>query len=254
MLSVRSWPEADPGRKKTVISSYTFSYRPIEDIYIFSLARDIYKIMNPTSARNSIRELAITDWKNAAKVAEEIQDPWFRCQALAIASLFAPDRKHQLALTEKAFKAGTECAEANRVGTVSSWPVKALYELGFRDEGDKAASRILEIILSVPSPVRRADALNYLLGAVIKSPKSIFWMVYDALFTACTTPLKSGKKNSKGQSLLPAWAGLIMRLDTRRGEALLVSLEGPTHLKKARRNIEIADGQQTNKLISWPNL
>jgi len=52
--------------------------------------------------------------------------------------------------------------------TVSSWPVKSLIRLGFESEAEAEAMRLLEVAVSEASPVRRADALNYLLAASVQ--------------------------------------------------------------------------------------
>lgn len=210
--------------------------------------------MNPTAERDSITKLAASDWRKAAEIAAGISDPWFRCQALSKAALLAPDKKHQLLLINKALDSGAECSDPNRIGTVSSWPVKALYMLGYLDEGDKVSVGLLEVILTEESPVRRADALNYLLGAVLAGSMSTFWCVFDAFLTACITKLDSGKKNSKGESLLASWAGTISLLDVHRGDLLLAAIEGPDHRKQADQSRERAQYKTTSELITWPNI
>lgn len=210
--------------------------------------------MNPTVERDRISKLAASDWRKAAELASGIPDPWFRCQALSKAALLAPDKNHQLQLIHKAFESGAECSEPNRIVTVSTWPVKALFILGYLDEGENAAMSLLEVIQSEASPVRRADALNYLLGSIVASSMKTFWTVFDAFLTACTTKLESGKKNSKGESLLATWAGPISLLDIRRGESLLAAIEGPNHRKQAVQSRERAKNRCISELVSWPNV
>ncbi len=110
------------------------------------------------------------------------------------------------------------------------------------------------MILSEASPVRRADALNYLLGAVVGGPSDTFWRVFDAFISACTEKLQSGKKNSKGESLLATWAGPISQLDELRGESLLSAIEGPRHREQAIQSRERAKTRPISELVAWPNI
>lgn len=207
--------------------------------------------MNPTEARDRISSMGPKDWKLAVTSVEAIDDPWFKCQALAYASLLIPDTIEQRRVIESAFDAAERCLEPNRVGTVSSWPLKALYKLEHSELANRKTLSILEVVLQDQSPVRRADALNFLLGAALRSRDEVFLWVYEAFFVACTTPLASGRKNSKGQSLLAEWAGIVGRRHKLRGDALLAAIEGPYH---SRRATEIADLRTHPEAISWPNI
>lgn len=195
-----------------------------------------------------------SEWRKAAAIASKISDPWFRCQALSKTALLAPYKQDQLQLIREALKSGAACSDSNRIVTVSSWPVKAFYILGHQAEEDEAAISLLQMILSEPSPVRRADALNYLLGAVVGGPSETFWRIFDAFISACTEKLQSGKKNTKGEGLLASWAGPISQLDELRGESLLSAIEGPHHREQAIQSRERARSKTISELVSWPNI
>jgi hypothetical protein len=210
--------------------------------------------MTPTLLRDSIPSLATDNWKKALQVAESIDNPWFRCLALAAVALFIPDKKLQRSVLEHALASGNKCSDPNRIVTVSAWPIKELYSLGFENEGEQGVERVLWLISAEPSPVRRADALHIVLKAILISPRPTFWRVYDPFFTACTTPLKSGKKNSKGESLLVGWAGLLSKLDNSRSTALLAAIKSPIHKANAEANILQMTNKSVEEVINWLRL
>ncbi len=208
--------------------------------------------MNPTVARDSIDKLNASEWRKASAIASEIPDAWFRCQALSKAALLTPNSSDQLQLIHQALGSGAACSDPNRIVKVSSFAVKACYMLGHRDAGDKAAIDLLETILTEPSPVRRADALDYLLGAVVGGSAGIFWRVFNEFASACTCKLKSGKRNKRGERRLASWAGPIFQLDHVRGELLLSAIEGPVHREQAIQSRERAQDKPINELVWWP--
>jgi hypothetical protein len=75
---------------------------------------------------------------------------------------------------------------------VSSWPVKALAVTGNIARVSSETSRLLQIILAEESPVRRADALRYLLGGASAATKEVAARVATEFATACLTALQSG--------------------------------------------------------------
>jgi hypothetical protein len=79
-----------------------------------------------TQQRDRVAVIAKTTPLEALELARSIEDPWFRCLALSIAAVHAPDRRSQQLAIDDAFAVANELGEPNRVVTVSSWPVKAL--------------------------------------------------------------------------------------------------------------------------------
>jgi hypothetical protein len=154
---------------------------------------------------------------------------------------------------EEAFKAGGLAGEPNRITSVSSWPVKVLCGIQDIEKLKKEVARLLGVIQQEPSPVKRADALNLLLGALVNGPQSIFWQVYEAFFQASTSGLRSGKRNSKGESLLARWAAVISEFDSKRGKELIEDIQGRTIRSRAMRAIEKSPCNAM-AMISWPNM
>jgi len=102
--------------------------------------------------------------------------------------------------------------------------------------------------------VRRADALNLLLGAVLNGPHEIFWEVFEVFKSACDTPLIGGKRNSKGESSLCIWIPVIYRLDEQRTRETLQQIKVSTLRERAIESIQKHKNTDLHRLIYWPNL
>ena len=155
-----------------------------------------------TQQRDRVSVIAKTKPLEALELARGIEDPWFRCQALSIAAVHTSNRRSQQRAIDEAFAVANELGEPNRVVTVSSWPVKALALAGHRSSISSKVDRLLHLISTESSPVRRADALRYLLGAVSQAPAAVAARVAREFTAACLTPLQNGKRNRKGESNL----------------------------------------------------
>jgi hypothetical protein len=126
-----------------------------------------------TRERDRAATLARHAPEEAALVARQIADPWFRCQALSYAALYSRDERAQLRVLDEAFNAGGELTEPNRQVTVSAWPLKAAALLGLRSRVALQTERLMRIIEREPSPVRRADALCQVFGAVVGADPAV---------------------------------------------------------------------------------
>ena len=73
------------------------------------------------------------------------------------------DRRARTSTIVEALRSANELDEPDRVVTVSAWLIKALALSGARRLETQTA-RLLGIIATEPSPVRRLDALRMLLG------------------------------------------------------------------------------------------
>ena len=205
-----------------------------------------------TQQRDRVAAIAKTKPHEALELARSIDDPWFRCQALGIAAVHAPDLRSRKSAIVGAFSAANELSEPNRVVTVSSWPVKALVLTGHMSSVSSEVARLLQVLSAESSPVRRADALRYLLGSVSMAPRDIASRVAREFAAACLAPLQSGKRNSKGESNLEACLPGIARIDSAFAQSLLVRLE-PSRSERAARALEAAKNVPVDELLSWPN-
>jgi hypothetical protein len=202
--------------------------------------------------RNRVCAIAKTKPVEALALARSIRDPWFRCQALSIAALHAPDRRSQKSAIDDAFSAANELGEPNRTVTVSSWPVKALVLTGHTSGVSSAVDRILQLIATESSPVRRADALRYLLGAVSNAPTAVAGRVAREFATACLAPLQNGKRHRKGESNLELCLPGIALIDSDFAQSLLGRME-PSRSERAARALQAAKNVPLTELFSWPN-
>lgn len=114
--------------------------------------------------RARARQLASQDPASAVEVANAINHPWYRSQALTIAAENISDSATARNVLRRALAAAHELQEPNRIVTVASWPVRAMLSRDFDQDAD--VSRLLDIIQTEPHSLRRANALFALLEAV----------------------------------------------------------------------------------------
>lgn len=159
----------------------------------------------PSDLRDRSADTARDDWQAALALSEEIADPWFACQSLSHAGEACPDPESRVQILRRAYDQAMRCEDANRQVKVASWPIKVLCVTGSHDVVRELVPQLLTIAATLDSPVRRADALNMLAGAVASGPTDIFDSVLGPLFEACRTPLLGGKRNRRGVSTLVDW-------------------------------------------------
>jgi hypothetical protein len=205
-----------------------------------------------TQQRNRVAAMAKINPREALELARSIEDPWFRCQALSFAAVRTPDERSRQSALDDAFAAANQLGEPNRVVTVSSWPVKALALTGQMSTVSLEVARLLQLISLEPSPVRRADALRYLLGSVSIAPPDVASRVAREFAAACLAPLQNGKRNSKGERNLEACLPGIARIDSAFAESLLGRLT-PSRSERAARALRTAKNVPVTELLSWPN-
>ena len=204
-----------------------------------------------TEQRNHVAAIAKTQPHEALELARSIDDPWFRCQALSIAAAHITDRRSSKVAIDEAFAAANALGEPNRVVTVSSWPVKALALAGHLSSVSSEVARLLRVIALESSPVRRADALRYLLGGVGIAPADVASRVAREFAAACVVPLLSGKRNKKGESNLEACLPAIARIDSAFAQSLLAQLP-PSRSKRAEHALQATKNVPITELLSWP--
>jgi hypothetical protein len=171
-----------------------------------------------------VARIAPKDPARALELARSINEAWYRCQALSSAALHHPDSRTRARVIDEALDAALKSGEPNRVVTVSAWPIKVLAMEGRLDRIAKEVDRLLNLIRTEPSPVRRADALKYLFGAVVLGKRDPAIRVIEALASACLQPLESGRRNRKGESLLADCLPAIARIDGRMAAEALARL------------------------------
>lgn len=203
--------------------------------------------------RDRVAAIAATKPEQALALARAIGDPWFRCQALSLAAVHVEDRRTRERAIDDAFAAANDLSEPNRLVTVSSWPVKALALTGDASRVSTEATRLLQTASMESSPVRRADALRSLLGGVgAAAARDVAVRVAKDFAAACLTPLQSGKRNRKGESLLEECLPAIAQIDPNLAASLLTQLT-PSRSAQAAAAIEAARNVPLRRLLSWPH-
>ncbi|MES2460887.1 MAG: hypothetical protein V4671_09900 [Armatimonadota bacterium] len=206
-----------------------------------------------TQQRDHVSQIAESRPKEALKIARAIEDPWFRCQALTAVAFHCTDKARKNRLLEEAFQAAILTEQPNRIVSVSSWPLKALVLSGQDDKLHREVERLLLVIAPEPSPVKRSDALNAMLGAVVSAPRPLFWRVFEPFLAACRMPLINGKRNTKGQARLAYWIPLTDRFAPARTPELL-QVVGPVQRETAEARITKYAHLSPKEWAGWPNL
>jgi hypothetical protein len=208
---------------------------------------------SPTEQRDHVARLAAKDSTAALGRAREIGDPWFRCQALSAVALHTSPPRLRETIVEEALSAGASLDEPDREVTVSSWPLKVLTTLGEIPRARKEVGRLLGVIQREPSPVKRADAVLCLFGAVATGPRELVLPVVSALAAASRQPLANGRHNRKGQMLLARCLTAIDRIDQALAKELMDGLPA-SRAGTVRADIARSRALSLKQLVPWPNL
>src|SRR5438128_1088958 len=207
-----------------------------------------------THERDMVANIAKRQPARALRLARSITDAWFRCQALSYVALEISSTKERHSILNEAFSAGNKLSEPNRVVTVSAWPLKVLSVRGDDSRLLKSETeRLLTLIATEPSPVRRADALRFVVGAVIRSQRELALHVIRRFASSCLQRLQNGKRNRKGEYLLVTYIPAIQQLDPSLAAELLAGLTP----SRAQQAIDGAASTQRNPfeiIDSWPNI
>jgi hypothetical protein len=140
--------------------------------------------VSATSERGRAFQLAATDPAKAMKIAENIRDPWYRCQAIAACAWHAPARAERLRWVRHALAAAAELDSPNRAVSVAAWPLQVLA----RDQDPQLGGLIAEALATIaqePNPVQRGDALVLLAHSVVPAGPDAYAPVIKALVETC---------------------------------------------------------------------
>jgi len=144
--------------------------------------------MTPTAARDLSNRLSADEPERALTVARGIQDPWFRCQALAHVGRYWPDQKYGR-LLEEAVKAGDLQADLYKQVTVSAWPIRAYLERGSVSPAQKLLVKYTRTSSGIENMGSRSEALFMLFQAARPFGLELWQPVYWALVGAAEPAL-----------------------------------------------------------------
>jgi hypothetical protein len=176
--------------------------------------------------RSRVENLIRSNVGQAVEEARAIAHPWYRCQSLtrAAAELKKPDSAD--ALLREALAAAHEQAEPNRIVTVAAWPIRVLVQRGAAGVANEV-ERLLRIIAPEPNPIRRADALLMLLGAVFPDA-ALRRRVLEPLLAACLA-----SRGWKGRRILQFTAALMAGESREAAERVLALIPPSKERKRA---------------------
>jgi hypothetical protein len=119
--------------------------------------------------RNKSCDLAGADWIRAAVIANQIDDPWYACQAFAWCGRFAP-QSESLTLIDKAFQRADAGKDAYHRVAVAAWPLRALLELGHAEQARREFEKIESLASQVEPPSGRGEACFLIFSALAVGP------------------------------------------------------------------------------------
>ena len=102
---------------------------------------------------------SLGEFDEALDLARGIKHPWYRCQSLSSVAGIETIQEKRNDLIVEAFQAALKQESANRIVTVSAWPLEVLCQNGEHALAKIEIKRLIEIIQQEPHPTRRADAV-----------------------------------------------------------------------------------------------
>jgi len=196
-------------------------------------------------------------WRRPCGSRGAIDDPWFRCQALARLAWQTPDPARFFERVAESMASGWSIEDPNRSATVIAWPVAALAgRMGLgpderaradRELGD-AIARVTNVVAQAPSPASRGDALLWHVHALSPSRPDLRRLVLDGLVEACRAPANRKRQRQLERAVLavaPDDPETAMRLagslDVGRRLRTTASIEGRRQGLGPRRFFETGD-------------
>jgi hypothetical protein len=121
------------------------------------------------AGRAHVHKLALTEPREALKVARAIRHPWYRCQSLSTVAEHWGSAAQRKDVLIEAFRSAEEQTQINRIVTVASWPMRVMASVD-ADATPQHLRRFVELADQEPHSLRRADALFALACSVSETP------------------------------------------------------------------------------------
>jgi hypothetical protein len=185
--------------------------------------------------------IARSDNASALRIAQNIDDPWFRCQALAYVAWNLADHKRFLRVVAESLESGWSIGDPNRSVTVIAWPVAALARRNYsRPDAMERSTGILRdviarltgVIAKEPNPASRADALLLHVHALSPSRRELRKGLLGLLVKECrdaTNRKRQRQLEEAAMAIAPddldTALGLIASLDENRKRRTTVRIE-----------------------------
>ena len=140
--------------------------------------------MGPHQVRDKACDLAPVDWAKSAAYAEQIDDPWYACQAFAWCGRFAPPAE-STSFIERAFRQAEAGKDAYQQLAATAWPLRALVELGQHDRAEREFDRVAGLASKVQPPSSRSQACLLVYEAVASATPELGRKALRLLLSAC---------------------------------------------------------------------
>lgn len=139
--------------------------------------------MSMTDQRQLAHRLAGTEPDQALAVAREINDAWFRCQALSQVARYWRDGDYDQLLKE-ALKAAKSQGDVYKQVTVAAWPIRAYLERGNPSSAKIVLGKCIAAASIIGNMGSRSEALFMCFQAVkpgaVDLWKPAFWALVKA--------------------------------------------------------------------------
>jgi hypothetical protein len=135
--------------------------------------------MNPTAARSLANRLSFDDPEQALKVAQAIDAPWFRCQALSQVARYWPDEKYGRILVEAVRAASAQDQIYNQIA-VSAWPIRAYLER----ENSLPAKKLLTNGIQASGGIENMGSRSEALFSIFQASKPFAVNLWKPVFCA----------------------------------------------------------------------
>jgi hypothetical protein len=198
--------------------------------------------MSATQERDQAARIAGSDAASALRIARNIDDPWFRCQALAHVAWHMGEHQRFLGLVAESLESGWSIQNSNRSVTVIAWPVAALAARSYPgpDALERSArelreviARLMKAIAGEPSPASRADALLLHVHALSPSRPALRKGLLGVLVKECRDSANRKRQRQLEEAALviapddpDAALGLAALLDENRRRRTTARIEG----------------------------
>ncbi len=200
--------------------------------------------MSATTTRDLVTRLATTDNPAALALARTITDVWYRTQALAWVSRFAPEAKFKAIVLESLAACSAADDPYQAVGA-AAWSIRVLVERVHSNEVLCLLPKLLTRAADIANPVSRLDALFLLWQAVFPGGITVHQQVLEPLVEACQ------QADSWKSSDTLRQVALILASDALPEAQQLVSFM-PDGRRKRQVQREIAAGQyQYPRTFFW---
>jgi hypothetical protein len=139
--------------------------------------------VSATSQRDHASTLAKSNPQKALALARQVNEPWYRAQALSWVARFTDG--DPVAVACEAAKAAGECEDDYQKSAVLAWEIAALAERDCKKEARKSLNAALMLGKCIAPASSRSEALLLLLQAAFRIGRAEAESVYEILKASC---------------------------------------------------------------------